>query len=203
MQEDPLAHPTETPNATTSAAEPEKHAPSAGGLLAVDVGLRMGLALYGTNGRLCWVRSRHVGTLPALRKTAHAMLRELPQLATVVLEGGGPAGEIWQRCAAERNITVQRVSAEVWRRVLLLERQQRTGSDAKRHAVTQAMQIIRWSGLVAPRSVSDDAAEAILIGLWGVMQAGWLRETPPFLAPVPASGSAREMSPGTTAGRRR
>lgn len=165
--------------------EPQPAAPAwQDGLLAVDVGLRTGLALYARDGRLLWVRSRHVGSLPQLRRTAAAMLRELPGLARVVLEGGGPAAEIWQRAATERSLSVVRVSAETWRPHLLLPREQRSGHVAKQHAERLAVQVIRWSGHPSPRRLSDDAAEAVLIGLWGVLDAGWLPE-PPEVIRVP------------------
>jgi hypothetical protein len=159
-----------------------------GGLLAVDVGLRTGLALYGRNGRLLWVRSRHVGGLPHLRRTAAAILRETPDLARVVLEGGGPAGEIWLRAAADRRVTAALVFAETWRPRLLLDRQQRSGSDAKRFAISLARETIRWSGVTPPRTLTDDAAEAVLVGLWAVLEYGWLSQPPPFVRPPARPG---------------
>jgi hypothetical protein len=41
--------------------------------------------------------------------------------------------------------------------------------------------VIEWSGITRPTSLRHDAAEAILIGLWGVLEAGWLPALPPEL----------------------
>ena len=38
---------------------------------------------------------------------------------------------------------------------------------------------IEWSGAPRPTSLRHDAAEAILIGFWGVLEVGWLAGVPP------------------------
>ncbi|MEZ4727589.1 MAG: hypothetical protein R3E79_10700 [Caldilineaceae bacterium] len=149
-----------------------------GSLLAVDLGLRAGLALYGDDGRLRWYRSQNFGTLPRMRRAAHSILQDLPDLQWLVLEGGGPLAEIWQKEAVRREVKVFQTSAEVWRQALLYPRQQRSGADAKQHADQLARRIIDWSGAPRPTSLRHDAAEAILIGLWGVVQVGWLPAVP-------------------------
>ena len=147
-------------------------------LLAVDLGLRAGFALYGDDGRLRWYRSQNFGALPRLRRAAHSILYDLSDLQWLVLEGGGPLAESWQKEADRRTIPVLQTSAEVWRQTLLYPRQQRTGVDAKQHADRLARAVIEWSGAPRPTSLRHDAAEAILIGLWGVLQVGWLTEIP-------------------------
>lgn len=147
-------------------------------LLAVDLGLRAGLALYGDDGRLRWYRSQNFGALPRMRRAAHSILHELPDLQWLVIEGGGPLAEIWQKEAARREVRMIQTSAEVWRQALLYPRQQRSGADAKQYADPLARRIIDWSGAPRPTSLRHDAAEAILIGLWGVLQVGWLTSVP-------------------------
>ncbi len=93
-------------------------------LLAVDLGVKTGLALYGQDGRLLWYRSQNFGT-------------------------------------AER-----------------LRREQRSGVQAKESATDLARRVIIWSGARRPTSLRDDAAEAILIGLWGTLEVGWLGHLP-------------------------
>lgn len=147
-------------------------------LLAVDLGLRTGLALYGQDGRLQWYRSHNFGTPSRLRRAVRGLLDELPELTWLILEGGGCLADIWKREADRRCIRVRQISAEVWRQMLLLPRQQRRGNQAKASAGTLAKQVIAWSKARRPTSLRDDAAEAILIGLWGALDVGWLTEVP-------------------------
>lgn len=150
-------------------------------LLAVDVGLRCGLACFAQDGRLIWYRSQHIGNRTRLRKAAMGLLTDRPQVTHLLLEGGGELAQIWQTQAVRRGILAQIVSAEVWRADLLYPREQRDGVQAKAHADALARQVIVWSGAPRPTSLRHDAAEAILVGLWGVWQLGWLTELPPAL----------------------
>ena len=147
-------------------------------LLAIDLGLRTGLSLFGDDGRLRWYRSRNFGTAARLRRRAHTLLGDLPDLACLVLEGGGPLATIWEHEAQRREVPVRRISAEDWRRELLYPRQQRNGKLAKHNADELARQVIEWSGGPRATTLRHDAAEAILIGLWGVLEIGWLPALP-------------------------
>lgn len=149
-----------------------------GALLAVDLGLKTGLALYGGDGRLRWYRSHNFGSIPRMRKAVYRVLEEIPELSHLVLEGDRRMAEIWEKEGARRGASSRLISAEVWRPGLLLPRQQRSGSAAKRHADAAARKIIEWSGAARPTSLRHDAAEAILIGMWGVVEAGWLERPP-------------------------
>jgi hypothetical protein len=170
-------------------------------LLAVDLGVRTGLALYGQDGRLRWYRSQNFGTATRLRRGVHTLLGEIPHLLWLVLEGGGPLAEIWQRAAERRRILVRQISAEVWRRQFLYARQQRSGAIAKDAAGAVARDVIVWSQVRRPTSLRDDAAEAILIGLWGVLDVGWLAHVPAGIrhaatAHLPRSMALRSPTPG-------
>ena len=147
-------------------------------LLAVDLGLRTGIALYGDDGRLRWYRSQHYGAPSRLRRAAGGLLDATPGLCCVVLEGGGDLADLWVREGTRRSLRTRVVGADLWRQRLLLPREQRRGSDAKRHADTLARRVIAWSEAPRPTSLRHDAAEAILVGLWGVLELGWL-EAPP------------------------
>jgi hypothetical protein len=150
-------------------------------LLAVDLGLRTGLALYGPDGRLLWYRSQNFGTATRLRRAVHGLLTTMPDVAWLVVEGGGGLAEIWEREARRRGIAALRIPAEAWRARLLLPREQRTGAQAKHSADEAARRVIEWSGAARPTALRHDAAEAVLIGLWGVLEVGWLAEMPPRL----------------------
>ena len=147
-------------------------------LLAVDIGVKTGLALYGQDGRLLWYRSQNFGTAERLRRGVRGVLDTHPHLAWLVLEGGGPLADIWIHAAARRYIPVRQISAEVWRRQFLYAREQRSGIQAKESATDLARRVITWSGARRPTSLRDDAAEAILIGLWGTLAVGWLARLP-------------------------
>jgi hypothetical protein len=147
-------------------------------LLAVDLGVRTGLALYGGDGRLLRYRSQNFGSAARLRRALPALLDAERDLAWVVIEGGGPLADAWEREVSRRHLAFRRISAEEWRRVLLYPREQRSGAQAKTTADGLARRIIEWSGAPRPTSLRHDAAEAILIGFWGVLDAGWLAEIP-------------------------
>ncbi len=155
---------------------PEEASPPT--LLAVDLGLRTGLALFGHDGRLIRYRSQNFGARNRLKRGAHGLLRSEPNVARVVLEGGGDLADVWAREAERQGIRACIIQAETWRRDLLLPREQRSGKDAKSHADTLARSVIAWSGAKSPTSLRHDAAEAIMVGLWGVLACGWLDELP-------------------------
>jgi hypothetical protein len=147
-------------------------------LLAVDLGLRTGLALFNEDGRLVWYRSQNFGTIARLRRGVYGLLAGLPDLAVVVVEGGGQLAVVWEREAERLKIRLVTVSAEQWREQLLLPRERRTGRGAKDNAGERAREVIAWSGIASRKSLRHDAAEAILVGLWGVLAVGWMEKLP-------------------------
>jgi len=147
-------------------------------LLAVDLGVKTGLAAYGHDGRLQWYRSQNFGNAVRLRRGIHTMLDLLPHVTWLILEGGGPLADLWQREAVRRQIPVRQISAETWRRHLLYAREQRHGAQAKDRATVLARQVIAWSEAPRPTALRDDTAEAILVGLWAVLELGWLPALP-------------------------
>jgi len=147
-------------------------------LLAVDLGLKTGLALYGDSGKLVWYRSHNFGTTERLRRGVPGILDSIPDLTALVIEGGGNLATVWEKEAERRKITVYRIDAGKWRQLFLFPREQRTGLDSKKHAGEIARRVIEWSGTARPTSLRHDAAEAIMIGLWGILHLGWLNEMP-------------------------
>ena len=140
-------------------------------LLAVDGGLRTGLALFARDGSLLWYRSHHLANRAHLKRAVRQILGDLPGLQWLAVEGGGTLAEIWLKEAERRGIAAQRVHAEQWRAALLLPRQQRTGRHAKQVADELAREIIAKSGAGLPTSLRHDAAEAILVGWWALTVA--------------------------------
>ena len=147
-------------------------------LLAVDLGLRTGLALYGREGKLRWYRSTNFGKAERLRRGAPRVLAAIPNPVYLVLEGGGALADIWEREAERQALELRRIDAQVWRQRLLLPRERYDRMRLKEKAEALARTVIDWSDAPRPTSLRHDAAEAILIGLWGVLEVGWLEELP-------------------------
>ena len=135
-------------------------------LLAIDLGLRCGWAAFAAAGQLMAYGSRHFGSRATLRKAAPQILDAYPNLALLVIEGGGDLFVPWEKEAARRGLAVRQVMGEEWRRALLQPYQRRTGKDAKAAADGIARDLIDRSGAKRPTSLRHDAAEAILVGAW-------------------------------------
>ncbi len=152
-------------------------------LLAVDAGVRTGLAAFDAGGGLLWCRSQNFGTAGRLRRAAVGLLDSLPGLALVVVEGGGRLGEVWVREAARRGTPCRHIAAETWREFLLLPRHRRHAAESKRAAGDLARRVIALSGLKGATSLRHDAAEAVCVGLWAALDAGWLKAPPGLRLP--------------------
>lgn len=148
------------------------------GLLAVDLGLRTGVAYFDCTGQLRWYQSRSLHKRSALRATAISWLTtEGSPVSHLALEGGGALAEVWQHEARKRGIDCQLFQADTWRPHALLHRNQRSAADAKKAAITRAQQLIAESPAQAPRTpLRHDVAEAILAGDW-IMRERKLAET--------------------------
>lgn len=147
-------------------------------LLAVDLGLKTGLALFAEQGNLLWYRSHNFGTTERLKRAVPKLLDGIPGVTAVVIEGGGNLAVIWEKEAERRSISFLQISANEWRQLFLYSREQRSGVDAKRHAGDMARKVIEWSKAPRPTALRHDTAEAIMVGLWGVLQCGWLERIP-------------------------
>ena len=142
-------------------------------LLAVDAGVRTGLALLDRDGRLVWCRSHNLGNTARLKKAAARVLYELPALEYLIVEGGGQTAGIWERAAARRGLPCMVIQAHDWRTDFLLPRQMVSGNAAKAAACALVTTILRREGWSSPTTPGHDAAEAALIGLWAAVRLGW------------------------------
>lgn len=157
-----------------------------GSLLAVDIGLRTGLALYGGDGRLRWYRSKHLAGRGMLAQAVKGWLEEVPDLEMIVAEGGSYR-EVWKKAATKHGVGFHGVSAERWRGHFFPASVTTNRSLAKRNAKEMARRVIAWSGARAPTVLNDDTAEAILIGLWGVLACRWIERWPDQIPPAPGA----------------
>ena len=142
-------------------------------LLAVDLGLRAGLALYRRDGCLLWYRSTNFGSAGRLRLAVGGILEQIENLQAVVLEGGGALATVWQRECLRRGLCCRAIAAETWQRMLLIPRQQLSARQAKQSADGLAREVIERLALKQPTALRHDASEAVLIGLYAVLQGGW------------------------------
>jgi hypothetical protein len=146
-------------------------------LLAVDLGLTAGFAVYGSDGRLRSFRSQNFGKRSRFKAAAWGIAAECEELACVVVEGDRSLASIWEKIAARRDARFEWIDASVWRERLLHRRERRSGAQAKEHAIERARQIVDASECPG-RDLRHDTAEAILIGMWGVLEMGWREESP-------------------------
>lgn len=133
-------------------------------LLAVDVGVRTGLAGFSRDGALLWWASRNFGSVKRLKHAIPAMLGDCPDLTTLVVEGDGRLAILWRKAA--RDLQYHWISAETWREELLIARERRSGERAKATAVQLAREHVERARLPGPRELGHDAAEAILVGVY-------------------------------------
>lgn len=142
-------------------------------LVAVDIGLRTGLAGFSRLGRPLWQRSQHLASRDALKRFVRGLLYELPDLEALAIEGGGRLAEIWMHAAEKRGLRLLSFVAEQWRRELLLPRQQRSGLTAKDAAVQLAREELAAAGIAVAGNLRHDAAEAVLLGVHAAGELGW------------------------------
>ena len=116
-----------------------------GSLLAVDLGLKTGLALFGENGKLVWYRSHNFGTTDRLRHAVPGILNTTSDLTALAIEGGGNLATVWGKEAERRGIAVYRIDAGQWQQMFLYSHEQRTGVESKKHAGELARRVIEWS----------------------------------------------------------
>lgn len=146
-------------------------------VLAIDVGLRFGLArVEATTGRILWQRSQHVSDRAALKRYAWGLLNspECLGVGALVAEGGGDLAAVWSRTCQRRDLPIQLVNAELWRAELLYHREQTSGRVAKDIAVQLATRVLDWSDARPASPINNDAAEAVLLGIWYAWRQGWL-----------------------------
>ena len=87
-------------------------------LLAVDVGLHTGLALFSEDAELLWYRSHHISSPAKLKKVAGKLLRDAPRPSHLLLEGGGPLADLWLNEAEKLAIDSRQIHAQQWREQL-------------------------------------------------------------------------------------
>jgi hypothetical protein len=128
-------------------------------LLAVDLGLKLGLAFFAQDGRLLACRSQNLGTRERLRRDR--ILRERrPQpvgcRGRPQFESGAPS----RVSGHSRELSAPSAGEQVFHSARTI------------HALKEAAQVRHrvavWSGVVAKGPWRHDAAEAVALGYWAV-----------------------------------
>lgn len=143
-------------------------------LLAIDLGLKTGFAVFGHDGELISYRSTRFPSAAAMKKASWGLLREVEHLAHLVVEGDKALATIWRNVASKQAVAFEIVRPETWREGILHPRERRSSVAAKKAAFELADKVIRASEAPAPTGdLTSDVAEAVLIGLWAVIELGW------------------------------
>lgn len=139
--------------------------------------------MFAADGRLVSVTSRNLGRRGRVGAWATALRRELGRVDALVLEGDRSLVPAWRRTFEPRGTEVVLVEAERWRQALLHPRERRDARAAKSAArELAAVAVAQLSDLPASQ-LRHDAAEAVLIGLWGLKELGWIAAYPSGLDP--------------------
>lgn len=148
-------------------------------LLAVDLGVKTGFAVFTNRPGILSYGSRNYGNAGRLKRGAKGILHEIPGLTHLVIEGGGPLAKAWSEEAARMGIEILTTSADEWRESIFWQRDRRTGIQAKHNAIVTAKLVIEHLGGPRPSTLlQDDTAEAILTGWWALGQLGWYSPLP-------------------------
>lgn len=148
-------------------------------LLAVDLGVKTGFACWQTNDcRLLWYRSQNFGSKARLGKAADGILQMAGLPGVLLLEGGGGIAHLWQQSASRNGWSIRMIQAEEWRRGLIKQSEWLYTSYLKQLSVSYALKAAAWGGHRVAGAMNHNTAEAILAGLWLLVQEGYCRETP-------------------------
>lgn len=141
-------------------------------ILAVDLGVKTGMAVFTPEGRLRWYGSRNYGSKNSLRNDIPRLLQQYGPLRRLVLEGGGALYEVWNKEAQRGQIPVTAFHADYWRELLFGSDYLMHTDKAKDKAVEMAERVINQLGVHRFSNPVHHAAEAILAGLCFLYEEG-------------------------------
>lgn len=166
-------------------------------LMAIDLGLKSGVALFGRNGKLLRYEQFHFQK-DSLDKTVKSLLttweqeardhghscdgdidNNPPRVTHLVLEGADSFMlRAWMDATnCDKNtVSILRVSPEEWRAELLQEKERLSASNAKAASRLIARQIVNDFGIM-PRhegKFTTDVAEAVCLGFYVCYKMGWV-----------------------------
>jgi len=143
-------------------------------ILAIDLGLRTGLAVWDDTARLRTWQTIRFRTPRALSAGARTIARDLDDdVVLAVTEGDLDLARPWDRALGARGVRVLHVQAHQWRGDVFADRPGLDGKAAKRAAVTLARRLVRQHAERGAPHLKHDAAEAICLGYWACWREGW------------------------------
>lgn len=152
-----------------------------GTILAVDAGVRTGMALFDTKGTLIWYGSHNYGKRQSLKKAVSDVLKK-HQVRWLILEGGGDIVDIWEGQAKKMGIAFLHLHAMEWRSAVLHGKDWET-NFAKEQAIKWARKIIGYCGGRQQKTIRHDAAEAIICGFYMLIKEGIIQPPPGNIFP--------------------
>jgi hypothetical protein len=165
---------------------------SGGMLLAIDLGLKSGVALFSSAGKLLryeqflfnkddiQVRTKSLlkeWEQDAREAVANGETAPFPTRITHVAIEGADSYLLRAWMDAADDLCILRVSPDEWRAELLLEKERSSGSNAKAASRLIARQVVADFGLMSQHQgkFPTDVAEAVCLGLYVSGKLGWIQ----------------------------
>lgn len=145
-------------------------------LLSIDLGLRFGWSCFDQEASLIAYGSHHCGQANKLGSIAYNAIKVLPSNSVLLVEGNSELYRHWQKSAQRFQILNMQVYAEQWRHDCLSQKEQVDGKKAKVAAIRIARTLIKSQSGQGSYRLRHDAAEACLMGWWGLKQLQWISE---------------------------
>jgi len=147
-------------------------------LLAVDLGVKTGLAFWTSEGHLKWYRSQNYGSKERLGRAVFQVLHSVEQPAMLVLEGGGRLADLWADIAQRTGWPTEVLHAEEWRSHLINQSELNSATSLKDISVYYAKRAAVWGRHPVAGKLNHNTAEAILAGLWVLIKNGFSGNLP-------------------------
>jgi hypothetical protein len=164
-------------------------------LLAVDLGLKSGVALFNKQGQLLRYE-QHLFNKDKLNEEIKTIVEgwesdvqksdiipsngeQLWSVTKIAVEGGDVAiFNAWD--SAAKDVSISRVSPEEWRFHLLSEKERTSGATSKAAARLIARQVVSDFGIMGNHKgkFKTDVAEAVVLGFYVCKKLGWISRDP-------------------------
>jgi predicted phosphodiesterase len=154
-------------------------------LLAVDLGLKSGVSLFSSDGKLVryeqfqFERDSLERSIPRMIRQWEDQAGDCCKVTHLAIEGGDTALlGMWER--ATPGISTLRVRPEEWRAELLTWKENKNGASAKAASRLIARQMVTDFGIMEEHcgKFPTDMAESVLLGTHVARRLGWIQREP-------------------------